>query len=663
MVVARRIGAAVTRAAVLKAASAGAARRLVPTVVVFAVTAAAATAVLGLARATSSTLAYQIARAKHHSPDLTLTVDAATANSAQIAATRRLRGVTKAAFFPATTVTLSVPVPRYMAPSGRITAPVSVVGRASRLGPLDDISEHKGRWPSGEGEIALAPYANARGSIGQVVTATVTSVRGRPKLTVIGYASPPTSQDQTQQAWVVPAEITALEKAGAPAQVELLYTFRDAATPAQISADLRELRGALPAGAIITYTSWLNTENFWAAAGGSIAPLLVAYAIIALVLAMLIAVIAAVAAVVSSYRRIGVLKSIGFTPVQIAATYLAQLGIPALAGAVAGTLLGCLWARPMLKVDVPKWIWLSVPIGLCVLTGLAALAPAVRAGRLSSVAATTAGQAPRAGRGYVAHRLAGRLTLPGPVSLGLAAPLSRPSRSAVTVAVVTAGLAAVVIAVGLQAQMHQIVMVPGWANNGVRLVGQLTRLVAVLAALGLFSAVLMLARERVRDLGIVKAVGMTPRQVITMVTCWAVAPAITAAVIALPAGIALEHAVARAVVGWQSSRMTRTDTPPFIGGPPSRHQPAGSGRSAPTASHREVFLRNGQHRAIDLPGHGAQGALPPQLAQLGTHLTQAYTPGTLALLVLAGLAIAIAGALGPAIWAAAAKTTTALHAE
>jgi hypothetical protein len=31
--------------------------------------------------------------------------------------------------------------------------------------------------------------------------------------------------------------------------------------------------------------------------------------------------------------------------------------------------------------------------------------------------------------------------------------------------------------------------------------------------------------------------------------------------------------------------------------------------------------------------------------------------------VLAGLAIAIGGALGPAIWAAAARTTTALHAE
>jgi putative ABC transport system permease protein len=40
-----------------------------------------------------------------------------------------------------------------------------------------------------------------------------------------------------------------------------------------------------------------------------------------------------------------------------------------------------------------------------------------------------------------------------------------------------------------------------------------------------------------------------------------------------------------------------------------------------------------------------------------------YTPGELALLALVGLAIALAGALGPAIWAAASRTTTALRAE
>ena len=36
--------------------------------------------------------------------------------------------------------------------------------------------------------------------------------------------------------------------------------------------------------------------------------------------------------VVVGYRRIGVLKSIGFTPAQIAANYIVQTGMPALAG-------------------------------------------------------------------------------------------------------------------------------------------------------------------------------------------------------------------------------------------------------------------------------------------------------------------------------------------
>lgn len=39
------------------------------------------------------------------------------------------------------------------------------------------------------------------------------------------------------------------------------------------------------------------------------------------------------------------------------------------------------------------------------------------------------------------------------------------------------------------------------------------------------------------------------------------------------------------------------------------------------------------------------------------------TPRELALLALAGLAVALADALGPAVWAATARTTTALRAE
>ena len=84
----------------------------------------------------------------------------------------------------------------------------------------------------------------------------------------------------------------------------------------------------------------------------------------------------------------------------------------------------------------------------------------------------------------------------------------------------------------------------------------------------------------------------------------------------------------------------------------------------PGGAHRprraQVIPPGGTHR----PARGPPEA-HPGLRSLGAHpgLAHVYTPGALALLALAGLVIAIAGALGPAIWAAAARTTTALRAE
>jgi len=203
--------------------------------------------------------------------------------------------------------------------------------------------------------------------------------------------------------WAVPGEITALEQAGAPRQEQLLYTFRHASTAAQVGADLAELRAALPAGAIVGYATSLGSAGLSVMGGGIHASSAIPYAIMALLLAAVIIAAVAAAAVTAGYRRIGVLKSIGFTPAQIAATYLTQLGMPALAGALAGTALGNMWVLPLIQqrslfkvtVAVPVWINIAVPAAMLALTGLAALVPAVRAARLPAVQAITAGQAPR----------------------------------------------------------------------------------------------------------------------------------------------------------------------------------------------------------------------------------------------------------------------------
>ena len=75
------------------------------------------------------------------------------------------------------------------------------------------------------------------------------------------------------------------------------------------------------------------------------------------------------------------------------------------------------------------------------------------------MAAIAAGQAPRAWRGYAAYRLASGWRWPAParaVTIGLAAPFARPARSAATLAAITFGLAAVVLAVGLDGSLAKV---------------------------------------------------------------------------------------------------------------------------------------------------------------------------------------------------------------
>ena len=812
-------------APVLQAAWAGAARRLVQSLVVLAVLAVSCAAALtGLTLYAAANAGYAAGVTATHGADLAVTINAAKVTAGQLAATRHLPGVTQdAGPYPQTTITVAASA----AATGGSRLPattLTVVGRASSSGPLDDVITNPSvmalrhsRWPTKPGEISLAVRSIIRVPLGARLT--VTSAPGRPVLTVTGYGDELVSPED---AWVVPGEIAALRAAGAPAQEQMLYKF-NAGSPAQVRAGLAELKAALPRGAVARSLPLQAgpppgsgpVPVGGTGGGGNVnTPYVIVFALLGLVLAVLITANVVSAAVIASYRRIGVLKSIGFTPAQITATYLAQISIPAVAGVVAGTILGNSWVLPVIglyevqgaHVSVPLWINLTAPLGMLALAGLAAAVPAVRAGRLPAVAAITAGQAPQAGRGAVAYRLAARLKLPETVTVGLAAPFSRPARSAVILAALAFGITGVVLGTSLNTSIHKInhsaihgqgelqaafpgsssaftsrqaaavraairaqpgtlhyvaetdlqyIPVPGpgspnsrpkvtvagrpdvplltyayggdsswlgwslvsgrWYNgpgqvvvstafafdthrstgdsvtltvNGkpvtVRIAGEafipnpvaamwvssrtlgglaaglaihqydmgltpgtstqaytgalqqvlrrglgpdilvgtegatslggfldtslfawLTLLVGVLAGLGVLNAALMATRERVHDLGVFKAVGMTPRQTITMVVCWVIAPAVIAAAIAVPAGLIIQDLLVRQLTS----------------------------------------------------GTALQGtALPGSFVHVlgGTDLL---------LLALAGLAIAIVGALGPAIWAACTRTSAVLHAE
>jgi putative ABC transport system permease protein len=130
----------------------------------------------------------------------------------------------------------------------------------------------------------------------------------------------------------------------------------------------------------------------------------------------------------------------------------------------------------------------------------------------------------------------------------------------------------------------------------------LTLLLVAVAGLGVLNSVVLDTRERVHDLGVCKAVGMSPRQTVTMVLASVVGLGLAGGLIGVPAGVALHGYI------------------------------------------------------LPLMGHGAGTRLTPDIVSV-------YDALELVLLGLAGVAIAVLGASLPAGWAAKARTATALRTE
>ena len=388
-------------------------------------------------------------------------VDTSRATPAQLAATARLPRVTVAAGpFAEANVTGADSSPG--APVQDLP-PLTLVGRTTPGGPVDDITLEAGHWPQRPGQIVMEANTDGFGAgIGDTVT--ITSAPGKPRLTVVGLA---TSVARTADAWVAPNEISALRAPGTRAAAEVLYRFRSAGSAAAVSAGTAAVTRALPAGAVTGTQSYLNVRAAQNDDVAIYAPFVVAFAIIGLVMSVLIVANVVSGAVIAGYYRIGVLKSIGFTPGQVIAAYTGQAIVPAVAGCLGGVALGNLLSVPLLHktadvygvghLGVPLWVNVGVPLAMCGLVALAAILPALRAGRLSATQALAAGRAPRTGRGYLAHRLLGRLALPRPVTIGLASPFARPARMAMTLAAVLLGVIAVTFAVGLVTTLRRAV--------------------------------------------------------------------------------------------------------------------------------------------------------------------------------------------------------------
>jgi putative ABC transport system permease protein len=423
---------------------------------------AASALALGLIVQTNTPFDHAFARDR--GAQVMVTADTSVASPARLAATTRLPQVTATVGpLPETVVTAHIAL---SGATGSLEQELLLVGRASPGGPVDDLSLDAGRWARSAGEVV---WAQSRSSlpvtVGQVMT--VTGASGPVRLKVVGVA---TSVTGTAQAWVTPAEIALLHPTSSrrdPGLAQMLYRFANAGTPAAVGADIAAVRAALPPGALLgPPQSYLTTRKLAADQTAPWVPFIVAFGIMALAMSVLISVNVVSGAVVAGTRRIGVLKSIGFTPLEVTAAYVLQVLIPALIGCAVGAVCADLLSVPLLSLNaavygvgvlfMPLWVVVVVSLSMLVVSVAAATGPALRAGRMPTVQAITTGRAPRAAHGYAAHRLLARLDrAPRVASIGLAEPFARPARTVVTLVAIGFGVIAVTFGTGLGASLKR----------------------------------------------------------------------------------------------------------------------------------------------------------------------------------------------------------------
>ncbi len=408
-----------------------------------------------------------------------------TVTDAQLAATTTTEPVTAAAG-PYPVAHLAIAHPH----GGFITDEL-VAGRSTPDSPVDRVTLISGRWWRAPRELVLDQETALMLGLGVGDTIGLTpspanlpgkgAVGGGPRpiapgaepelpqtkvtATIVGIARSVSTPDVA--AWLSPEDITAV--VGGDLDQELLYRVDPSATEADLAAAMRGITADLAADAVATTQTWLQAKAGISDTVNLYVPVLLAFSIFALLAAGFTIANVVSGVVLTGGRDIGVLKAVGFTPREVSATLLGQILLPVVLGTLVGTALGTLASQPTIEQttlsfglpptsSISPSVLVGVPLACLLIAGVAALVPAIRAGRLSAVTAITNGTMPTTGRTARRLRSTGlRLPLSLPVRLGITGGVAHPGRALMTLGALVVGVAAVTFALGVDWSLIRIV--------------------------------------------------------------------------------------------------------------------------------------------------------------------------------------------------------------
>lgn len=451
-------------------------RRLQSVVIAVVVLLASGTATLAVTLLLSSSDPYNQAFAQQRGGHVLQEFDAGKVTPARLRGTAHLSAVSaaagpwKAIGVPFEQVRVPADVARMAADFGLPRFYLEVVGRTSPGGPVDDLRLTSGRWPRATNEIVVTrSFALMQGvSLGDPLIALAES--SRPRAVVVGEVIDVDAKDAANQnpqhAWVLPGALTRYATPSSPSTYEMAYRFHRAAIASQLSADLAQLRRALPQGALGFTYSYLDIRDTFNVTNSLILTFLLAFSVFALGAAALIIANIVTGAVLAGYREIGIMKAIGYTPGQVVQVLVGQMLLPSLAACVLGIPLGVLLSRPLLSrsadaMGLPAPSAFSLPAVLLVLAGLLAVVllaaglPAARAALLSPVRAIAAGTGPERAKGLWLTRRLASFHVPQPIRLGAGQSFTRPLRASFTMIAILIGVTTLTFAFGIRSELDR----------------------------------------------------------------------------------------------------------------------------------------------------------------------------------------------------------------
>jgi putative ABC transport system permease protein len=354
--------------------------------------------------------------------------------------------------------------------SGGYKYSVTAIGRDNPGGDVGQLRLTGGRWPSSVAEVALTrSFADLNHiSIGDRLK--VVSVPQEPVLTVVAevvdIGELRADVGGVQHAWVLDAAIAPLAATGSSSYL-MDYRFATDPTSAQLKAHLDTLRSSLPAGSITSSLDYMFVRTIFHISTQILLGVLAAFSVFALAATAAIVANLVTGIVISAYREIGIMKAVGFTPLQVVSVFVLQILVPAAAASILGIPAGMILSQPILasnsqalglayQASYSPVLGLIALVGALLIVTIAALIPALRAGLLKPAVVIANASAPRGHSGRWLRRLASQAGLPRSVVLGLGDAAARPGRSILTLLAIVLGVATVVVALGETRTFNQI---------------------------------------------------------------------------------------------------------------------------------------------------------------------------------------------------------------